>query len=95
MGGSKTLFCFSKFPWARKKISLKFVGNLLTLPQKGLPAQHHANLSLLTTAVACSDKTGSGRPILVANIKIIHSNLAEHLTADLVPMSLKRWSILQ
>ena len=95
MVGSKTLFCFSKFPWARERNSSKFIDNLRTRPQKGSPAQHHANLSLLKTAVACSDKTGSGRPILVANIEIIHSKLAEHLTADLVPMSLKRWSILQ
>jgi len=68
---------------------------LRTSPQKGSPAQHHANLSLLTTAVACSDKTGSDRHILFASIEIIHSKLAEHLTADLVPMYLKRWSILQ
>jgi hypothetical protein len=76
-------------------MSLKFVDNFRTRPQKDLPVQHRTDLSLLTTAVACSDKTGSGRPILVANIEIIHSKLAEHLTADLVPMSLKRWSILQ
>jgi len=49
----------------------------------------------MLTAVTCSDKTGYGRPILVANIEKVHSKLAEHLTADLVPMSLKRWSILQ
>jgi len=95
MVGSNTLFCFSKFPWVRERISSKYVDNLCTRPQKGSPAQHYANLSLLTTAVACSGKTGSGRPILVANIEIIHSKLAEHLTVDLVPMSLKRWSILQ
>jgi hypothetical protein len=32
--GSKTLFCSSKFQWARGKISSKFIGNFGTRPQK-------------------------------------------------------------
>lgn len=67
MEASKTLFCSSKFPWGRERISTKFIDNLLTRSQKVSLAQNHANLSLLTTAVAHSDKTGSGRPILIAN----------------------------
>ena len=35
---SKTLFCSSKFPWARKRISSKFMDSLSTRPQKVLPA---------------------------------------------------------
>jgi hypothetical protein len=35
---SKTLFCCSKFPWARQIISWKCVGNLGTRPLKGSPA---------------------------------------------------------
>jgi hypothetical protein len=35
---SKTLFCSSKFSWARQKIPLKFIENLDTRPQKGSPA---------------------------------------------------------
>lgn len=95
MEASKILLCSSKLSWSRERISSRFTDNLRTWPLKGSPAQHHANLTLLTTAVACSDKTGSDRPILVANTEIIHSKLAEHLTTDLVPMSLKLWSILQ
>jgi hypothetical protein len=34
MQDSKTLFCVSKFPWARGRISWKFVDNLGTRPQK-------------------------------------------------------------
>ena len=38
MEDSKTLFCVSKFPWARGRISSKFVVNLGTRPQKRSPA---------------------------------------------------------
>jgi len=38
MEGSNTLFCSSKFPWARERISLKFIENVGTRPQTGLPA---------------------------------------------------------
>jgi hypothetical protein len=35
MEGSKTLFCFSKFPWARETISsTKFTDNLGKCPRK-------------------------------------------------------------
>ena len=34
MEDSKTLFCVSKFPWARGSISSKFINNLGTRPQK-------------------------------------------------------------
>jgi hypothetical protein len=33
-GRLKSLFCSSKFPWARGRISLKFMDNLGTLPKK-------------------------------------------------------------
>ena len=35
---SKTLFCSSKFPWTRERISSKFVHNWGTRPQKGSSA---------------------------------------------------------
>jgi hypothetical protein len=34
-GGSKTVFCFSKFQWPGESISFVLVGNLGTRPQKG------------------------------------------------------------
>ena len=36
MEGSRTIFCSSKFPWAREWISLKFIDSLGTYPQKGV-----------------------------------------------------------
>jgi len=38
MEDSKTLFCFSKFPWAHKGISSKFIDHFGMLPLKGSPA---------------------------------------------------------
>jgi hypothetical protein len=38
MKDSKTPFCFSKFPWARERISPKIIENLGTRSQKGSPA---------------------------------------------------------
>jgi len=38
MDDAKTLFFSSKFPWARKIISSKFIDNLGTRPRKGSPA---------------------------------------------------------
>jgi hypothetical protein len=38
MEGSKTLYCSSKFPWARERDSSKFIDNLSKSPQKGSPA---------------------------------------------------------
>jgi len=35
---SITLFWSSKFPWARERISLKFIDNLGMRPQKSSPA---------------------------------------------------------
>jgi len=43
---SKTLFCPSKFPWARGRIYSKFVDNLGTRPQKGSPALRQGLLHL-------------------------------------------------
>jgi hypothetical protein len=47
--GSKTLFCSSKSPKTQERISLKFIENLGTRPQKGLSAltvsQHHSTRS--------------------------------------------------
>jgi len=40
MEQSKTLFCSSKFPWARKTIYSKFINNLGTRPRKVSPALH-------------------------------------------------------
>ena len=34
MEGSKTLFSYSKFPWARDGVSPKFIDKLGTRPQK-------------------------------------------------------------
>jgi hypothetical protein len=34
----KSLFCSSKFPWARERISLKFIGKFGTRPQNVLQA---------------------------------------------------------
>jgi hypothetical protein len=38
-----TLFCSSKFPWARKRISPKFIENLGTRPKKNSP-KHNLKL---------------------------------------------------
>jgi len=38
MEGSRTLFCSSKLPWVCESISLKFVDNLGSHPQKGVLA---------------------------------------------------------
>jgi hypothetical protein len=38
MEGSKTLFCCSKFSWAREIFSSKFIDNLGSRPQKSSPA---------------------------------------------------------
>jgi hypothetical protein len=42
IGSSKTLFCSSKFSWARKSISLKLIEILGTHPQKDLSAINQA-----------------------------------------------------
>ena len=36
----KTLFCSSKFPWARERISSKFIENLGKGPQRASPLDH-------------------------------------------------------
>ena len=38
MEASKTIFSTSKFSWARETVSSKFIDNLDTRLQKGLPA---------------------------------------------------------
>jgi len=38
MEDSKALFCSSKFPWTRLRISAKFIDSLRTRPQKGSAA---------------------------------------------------------
>jgi hypothetical protein len=38
MEDSKTLFCSSKFPWAQKGISSKFIDHFGMYPLKGSPA---------------------------------------------------------
>jgi len=38
MEDSKTLFCFSKFPWMRDTISSKLIENFGTRPQNLSPA---------------------------------------------------------
>jgi len=62
MEDSKTLFCSSKFSWARGKISSKFVGNLGTCPQKSWTALFYdfcydrkRSLSLRTEAYTVSE----------------------------------------
>ena len=37
MEESKAMFCFSKFPWARERISLKLIENLGMRPQIDTP----------------------------------------------------------
>jgi len=39
MEDSGSLFCSSKFPWARERISSKSINNLGSCPQNGSPAQ--------------------------------------------------------
>ena len=46
MKDSNTLFCSSKFPWVRKRISAKFISNLGTRPKKGSPALYYNVLSV-------------------------------------------------
>ena len=53
MKDPKTLLCTSKFPWARERISPKFVDNLDKHPQKGSPA-----LIQEVSNVRTSDRTG-------------------------------------
>jgi len=43
MEGLKTLFCSSKFPWAQKRIFLKFVDNMGHTPSKSSLALDWAN----------------------------------------------------
>jgi hypothetical protein len=51
MEGAKTLFCFSKFPSARERISSKFIHNLGTRPQKGSPALVYKVISPITIVI--------------------------------------------
>ena len=55
---SKTLFCSSKSPKAQERISSKFIDNLCTCPQKGLPALAKAlyrlNVSTLNLQGPCN-----------------------------------------
>ena len=49
-GSLKTLFCSSKFPMAREKITSKFIGNLSTRPQTGWPALSCSVVMLIALA---------------------------------------------
>jgi hypothetical protein len=49
MEGSKTLFCSSKFLWARRRICPKFLDNLCTHCPKDLPALPYCDSILITT----------------------------------------------
>jgi hypothetical protein len=51
MEGPKTLFCFSKFVWARERIPSKFIDNLGTCPQKGSPALVYKVTSPITVVI--------------------------------------------
>jgi hypothetical protein len=41
--GSMNLFCSTKLPWARERMSMKFIDNLGERPSKGSAALRHKN----------------------------------------------------
>jgi len=83
MEGSKTLFCSSKFPWARERISsTKFIDNLGTRPKKGSPdLTYNVPLTLLMQHISArlcfplSHLQSSGIPNLplIATVKLTKS----------------------
>ena len=68
-----TLFCSSKFPWAREKISLKFTDNLGTRPQKVCQpcsrwAEKKHEFSFSVRSILFGIRFAFGAKILVFNI---------------------------
>jgi len=52
MEGSKNLFCYSNFPWAREIIFSKYIDNLRTRPQKASPSMfQNINMHLRSSIV--------------------------------------------